>query len=127
MNTTRETADRIRWLTALNSMNWRVLAGRLTRKSKGWEHLFEVPDLPWEKQTEDLYSMHVTVPGSRHVVVYAYHETTEFYVVTYMENAYTDPTEDKQLWIGAMEALCIVLEALKERNSLIPPTSKRGT
>ena len=95
---------------------------RLQRKPEGWEHLFEVPGYRWEVQTDGLKALHVDL-GHKHVVVYAYHKAAEFNVVTYLKDHYTGG--DDEQWLGPMEALCVVLEALKEAST--PPTSKPGT
>lgn len=93
--------------------------GRLHRKPEGWEHLFEVPGHQWETQTDGLKALHIEV-GQKHLVVYAYHKATEFNLVTYLKDVYTDG--DSEQWLGPMEALCVVLEVLKEAST--PLTSK---
>ena len=100
---------------------------KINKKEPGWEHLFDVPGCLWEKQTDDLKAMHVTVPGNRHVVVYAYALPQEFNVVTYKENEYSDPSQDHTLWVGPMEAMCIILECLKEASSSTLPISSSDT
>lgn len=97
---------------------------RPSRKPKGWEHLFEVPGVAWEDQVEGMKAIHVTIKGSKHIVVYAYHKSSEFNVCTYYENQFTDSGDDQ--WMGPMEALCIILEALKDSSSTLQ-TSKLGT
>lgn len=96
---------------------------RIQRKAAGWEHLFEVPGCAWEDQTDGLKAIHVTIKGIKHIVVYAYEKSSEFNVVTYYENEYTG-TENEQ-WLGPMEALCILLEAMKD--SSIQQTSYSAT
>lgn len=90
---------------------------KLTSKPKGWEHLFDISGLKWEMQTDGLQAIHVTIKGSRHIVVYAYAVKTDMLVVTYMEGAYS-AKEDNEIWVGPMEAMCILLEALKEKSSI---------
>lgn len=121
--------SRLRATIALGQFNWEknfVGVRITTRKPAGWEHLFDVPGQRWEDKTEELKAMHVTCPG-KHVVVYAYKKASEFNVVTYLDHQYSDPSQDKTLWLGPMETMCIILECLKEVNGSTPPTSKPGT
>jgi hypothetical protein len=97
---------------------------RAQRKEPGWEHLFEVPGVEWEDQTEGLKAIHVTIKGSKHIVVYAYHRSSEFNVTTYIEGQYSNASNEQ--WMGPMEALCVILEALKDASSTLQ-TSKLGT
>lgn len=97
---------------AIVSKGMRDKSGKLHKKVPGWEHLFEVPGERWEDQTESLKAMHVTCKG-KHIVVYAYLRAHEFNVVTYLEGGYAN--EDCEQWMGPMEALCVILEAQKEK------------
>lgn len=99
------------------------ITGRIKRKERGWEHLFELEGERWEDQSEDLKAMHVTIPGNRagcgrHIVVYAYALAAEFNVIEYLEGGYT--SEDREQWLGPMEAMCLLLEAVKERDAMSP-------
>lgn len=85
---------------------------RVQRKEPGWEHLFEVPGCQWEDQTDGLKAIHVTCKGY-HIVVYAHHRANEFNVIKYIANNYTSAEQEQ--WLGPMEALCVILEAIKTR------------
>ena len=101
-----------RAIGAIGAMASAIAADRIKKKEPGWEHLFDVPGLRWEDQTESLKALHVTCKG-KHIVVYAYLRAHEFNVVTYLEGGYAN--EDCEQWMGPMEALCVILEALKDR------------
>lgn len=101
---------------------------RPVRKPSGWEHLFEVPGCKWEDQVEGMKAIHITIAAkdharNRHIVVYAYHNSSEFNVCTYHEGVYNEP--DSEGWMGPMEAMCLVIEAIKDSST--PPISKHAT
>jgi len=88
--------------------------------------LFKVDGAEWEAPAHGggIYSLHVELDNGDHFCVWAYsdHSPDNYCCVRYKANQFTGP--EHELWLGPLEAQCLVLEALKEKK---PPTSSIPT
>lgn len=73
--------------------------------------LFEVPGAKWERVEDNVYYCTVEV-GDDWLCVWSYPEKNEYLCIKYKANKFTGA--DQELWLGPLEALCLIEDALKE-------------